>query len=158
VHVRSTSGADSGVGPLRHVGPVERLTLSCDGRLVAATADANRVRVWDARSGSRVVDWQAPYPLADVEFSKDAGLLAMLGLGGGVIVWGMAEHDVVAEPIDVKTASPAPDDGGEKPLTFTADDALLVARTATGLRVIRREAFRPLPTLLGEFHARKERS
>lgn len=164
VVVSSVSEPRPDVGPLPHVGPVQRVTLSCDGSVVAATANDDRVRAWDVHSGAVLVDWQAPYPLVDLELSHDARLLAVMGRAGGVVVWGIAQGNVVAEPIAESLAAIAAAGSAtssrdlEKRLTFTANDRLLVARSAVGLRVMRREAFSPLSTLLREFHAKKEPS
>ncbi len=85
-----------GTTRLRHAGWVDGVAYSPDGMLLASGGRDDRVRVWDAKTGKEVRQFnlgrkgQGASPVNGVAFSPDGKLLAAGGWGTRLALWDVA--------------------------------------------------------------------
>jgi transcriptional regulator with XRE-family HTH domain len=73
-----------------HEGPVEELTYSPDGKMIATASDDKTARLWSTATGQQVLTLSHPAGVGHVMFSPD-GTRLVTGAGDGIVrVWDVA--------------------------------------------------------------------
>jgi eukaryotic-like serine/threonine-protein kinase len=78
--------------PLRHEGPVLDATFSPDGQHLATSTQGGIVRIWQAETGQKVLEWQGhDGNVPTVRFSPDGRYLATGSWDNSVKVWDLEQ-------------------------------------------------------------------
>jgi WD40 repeat protein len=75
-------------GPFGNAG----VNFSADDRLLGTAGVDGGLRLYDLRTGRRIVHVQVKGSLQDLDFSSDGRLVAATGLGGDIAIWDLAGH------------------------------------------------------------------
>ncbi len=78
----------------RHSGAVRDLSLSADGRSLAAAFDGGAVAVWDLASGEELARFNHEGPAQGVAVSSSGDFVASVGSDGALRVWRRADGDI----------------------------------------------------------------
>jgi WD40 repeat protein len=112
---------------LYHPSPVETVTFSPEGTLLATVTADGIIRLWNTASGK--VSGQpisiGRNRVAGIAFSRDGKRLASGGADGTVRVWASATHKLLAESI--RTGG-----GPIVDVAFSADDKMLISGSLNG--------------------------
>lgn len=72
----------------------EGIAFSPDDRRLAAVGDDGAIRIYNLRTGHRILLAGGPGGLNEVDFSPDGRLLAAAGFAGRIMVWNLQQHRV----------------------------------------------------------------
>ena len=132
VTAESLAAAIEDVSFVGHNAAVSLLDVSRDGRLAASAADDDSVRVWNLEDGQ-------PFPhmaempgggIADIDFSDDASLLAVLN-GTRVVLLDTSTGEEIAEFLPGEQ---------HRAVAFAGNDRVYLGGQSGALRVISRDA------------------
>jgi hypothetical protein len=74
-------------GPVEHIGTVEGVAATADGRLLATVGSEGRGRLWDARADKELARLELDAPAWSVALDPDGRYLALGDSSGAVKVW-----------------------------------------------------------------------
>jgi WD40 repeat protein/serine/threonine protein kinase len=116
------------LGPLRHAERISSVQFSADARMLATASDDRKARVWDAATGSLVVDLPHDFRVRNVRFSPDGTRLVTTTWRGPWKIWRLPD----GKPLTLDGWAPAP---GAFPAAIGVDfspDGTLIAIADNG--------------------------
>jgi WD40 repeat protein len=139
-----------------HVGVVNDLGFSPDGRLLVTASQDGTFRLWDrSRAVAETTAPGVPGPATAVTFTPD-GTHVMIGSGdGGIRDWDISQFTGVRRLVGRLTKPPRPEDrlkahaGAVHALTFSDDGSLLASGSADGTAMLWTGDLRPVATIRG---------